>query len=224
MGTPVEKFIRDAHKQYNVKYALTNEHLRRLRTKLKLAEIGPEVDNADVPVALDIILADYNMGSSSLRTASDSDFLEGEGTDPGAFGSEFEKVLAQIVTRLTAGKGDPHKIDGLVLKINDQVFPEGRPNPQRLKGFLQTLQKKGATPREMKSLFEAYKSGPGLLHETEMGTTASARVASSGLRTANPSIRSAGGCPRCSHGMQYVRLAESEEARYCQNCHVCVRV
>lgn len=115
MGTPVEKFIRDAHKQYNVKYALTNEHLRRLRTKLKLAEIGPEVDNADVPVALDIILADYNMGSSSLRTAS-------------------------------------------------------------------------------------------------------------ATKTANPSIRSAGGCPRCSHGMQYVRLAESEEARYCQNCHVCVRV
>jgi len=115
MGTPVEKFIRDAHKRYNVKYALTNEAMRRIRTKLKLADIVSEVQDADVPVALDIILADYGMASTNLRTA---------------------------------------------------------------------------------------------------GVT----------KTANPAIRAAGGCPRCSHGMQFVRLAESDEARYCPNCHVCVPV
>lgn len=120
MGTPVEKFIRDAHKRYNVKYALTNEHMRRMRTKLKLADIHNEVEDSDAPLALDIILADYGLAGSSLRTAS----------------------------------------------------------------------------------------------ATSPGTT----------REAHPGIRSAGGCPRCSHGMEFVKLAESDEARYCSNCHVCVPV
>jgi hypothetical protein len=119
MGTPVEMFIRQAHKQYNVKYALTTDQLRRIRTKLRLAEINTEVTEADVPLALDIILADYGMASTTLRTASST--------------SPMSKV-------------------------------------------------------------------------------------------ANPQIRSAGGCPRCSHGMQFVRLADSDEARYCNNCHVCVQV
>jgi hypothetical protein len=118
MGTPVEKFIREAHKRYQIKTALTNEQVRRIRTKLKLADIHNEVENSDAPIALDIILADYGMSSSNLRTASTS--------------------------------------------------PMGK--------------------------------------------------------TANPAIRSAGGCPRCSHGMQFVRLAEMDEARYCPNCHVCVPV
>ena len=119
MSTPVEKFIREAHKQYNVKYALTSEQLRRIRTKLRLAEISTNVEDRDVPLALDIILADYGMSSSNVRTA---------------------------------------------------------------------------------------------------GTTSPMN------KSANPAIRSAGGCPRCSHGMQFVRLAEADEARYCQNCHVCVPV
>lgn len=118
MGIPVEKFIRDTHKQHNVKYALTNETIRRLRTKLRLAEIISEVEEADQKIALDIVLADYNMSSSTLRTANTS--------------------------------------------------PMGR--------------------------------------------------------EAHPSIRSAGGCPRCSHGMEFVRLAEQNEARYCNNCHVCIPV
>lgn len=120
MGTPVEKFIRDAHVRYNVKFALTNDGIRRLRTKLRLADIVNEVQDHDVPMALDIILEDYGMGANSIRTA-------------------------------------------------------------------------GAT-------------SPMISKE------------------ANPAIRSAGGCPRCSHGMQFVRLAESDEARYCPNCHVCVPV
>ncbi len=119
MGTPVEKFIRDAHKRYQIKTALTNEELRRIRTKLKLADIQNEVEDADTPLALDIILADYGMSSSNIRTAN-------------------------------------------------STSPMGR--------------------------------------------------------SANPAIRSAGGCPRCSHGMQFVRLAESDEARYCPNCHVCIPV
>lgn len=118
MGTPVEKFIRDAHKRYQVKYALTNDQLRRIRTKLKLADIHTEVEDADATMALDIVLADYGMGSTTLRTASTS--------------------------------------------------PMGK--------------------------------------------------------EAHPGIRSAGGCPRCSHGMEFVRLAEMDEARYCSNCHVCVPV
>jgi hypothetical protein len=119
MGTPVEKFIREAHRQYQVKYALTNEQLRRIRTKLKLAEIHTEVDEADVPMALDIILADYGMSNSTMRTAS---------------------------------------------------------------------------------------------------------ATSPAMRSANPAIRSAGVCPRCSQSMQFAKLAESEEVRYCSNCHVCVMV
>lgn len=114
MGTPVEKFIRDAHKRFNVKYALTNDRLRAIRTKLKLADISNQVEDHDTSLALDIILADYNMGASTLRTAS-------------------------------AG----HSI------------------------------------------------------------------------AAHPGIRSAGMCPRCSHSMQFAKLAEAEEARYCSNCHVC---
>ena len=113
MGTPVEKFIRDAHKRFNVKYALTTDRLRSIRTKLKLADIQGEVEDNDTSLALDIILADYNMGSSNMRTAS-------------------------------------------------------------------------AHPKE-----------------------------------AHPGIRNAGMCPRCSHSMQFAKLAESEEARYCSNCHVC---
>lgn len=115
MGTPVEKFIRDAHKRFNVKYALTNERLRAIRTKLKLAEISGEVETEDTSLALDIVLADYNMGSSSLRTAS----------------------------------------------------------------------------------------------------------ASGHAVAAHPGIRNAGMCPRCSSSMQFAKLADSEEVRYCSNCHVC---
>ena len=121
MATPVEEFIRATHKRFNVKYALTNEQLRRIRTKLRLAEIQHEVQDNDVPLALDIILADYGMSSSTMRTAS---------------------------------------------------------------------------------------------------------VTSPMSREANPAVRSAGACPRCTHGMQFVRLAEPDmnEAKYCANCHVCVVV
>lgn len=120
MGTPVEKFIRDVHKQYKVKYALTNENVRRIRTKLRLAEIVGEVEESDVSLATDIVLADYNLASSNMKTAS--------ATSP-------------------------------------QVSKE-----------------------------------------------------------AHPGIRSAGMCPRCSHSMQFAKLAEAEDARYCPNCHVCVLV
>lgn len=118
MGTPVEKFIRDAHRRYNVKYALTGETVRRIRTKLRLADIVGEVQNEDVPVALDIVLADYGLSNNNLRTASSSPLA----------------------------------------------------------------------------------------------------------KDAAPQLRSAGGCPRCHNGMQFVRLAESDEARYCTTCHVCVPV
>jgi len=118
MGTPVEKFIRDTHKRYNVKYALTNENMRRIRTKLRLADIHREVNEGDVSLATDIVLADYNMTSSNLKTANTSPLS----------------------------------------------------------------------------------------------------------KEAHPGIRSAGMCPRCSQSMQFAKLAEAEEARYCPNCHVCVLV
>jgi len=118
MGTPVEKFIRDTHKRYSIKYALTNENLRRIRTKLRLADIKGEVADQDVSLATDIVLADYNVSSSSIKTA--------------------------------------------------------RTSPMS--------------------------------------------------KDAHPGIKSAGMCPRCSQSMQFARLAEAEEARYCSNCHVCVLV
>ena len=70
MSTPVEDFIRQTHKQYNVKYALTNEQVRRIRYKLAQAEIKGSVNPSDEQLAKDIILADYNKGSSTLRTAA----------------------------------------------------------------------------------------------------------------------------------------------------------
>jgi len=70
MSTPVEKFIRETHKQYNVKYALTSENVRRFRYKLAAADISGSVSVEDEPLARDIILADYDQGDKSIRTAS----------------------------------------------------------------------------------------------------------------------------------------------------------
>lgn len=70
MSTPVEDFIRQTHKQYNVKYALTGEQLRRLRYKLAAADIKEVVEDHDVTLARNVILADYNKGSATLRTAA----------------------------------------------------------------------------------------------------------------------------------------------------------
>lgn len=72
MGTPVEKFIREAHSTYNVKYALTNERLRKIRYQLKMADIKDMVEEKDTSLALDIVLADYGKSGSNLRTASAS--------------------------------------------------------------------------------------------------------------------------------------------------------
>ena len=111
MSTPVEQFIRDTHRQYNVKFALTGEQLRKIRFKLAMADIKDNVTQKDEKLARDIILADYKKSASNMRTAN----------------------------------------------------------------------------------------------------AVSAR-----------SIRNAGSCPRCGHGMTFARLASSNEARYCPNCHVCV--
>lgn len=119
MGTPVSEFIKNVHSRYNVKYALTVDRLRRLRGKLKAADIAVEVTSEDENLATDIILEDYKMASSSIRTAFFSD----------------------------------------------------------------------TTSKE-----------------------------------ANPSMKHAGMCPRCSHSMQYAKLATAQDARYCSNCHVCVVV
>lgn len=70
MSTPVEQFIRETHAQYNVKYALTSEQVRRLRYKLAAADIQGNVDHRDETLARDIILRDDNKGSRSLRTGS----------------------------------------------------------------------------------------------------------------------------------------------------------
>lgn len=115
MSTPVEQFIRETHKRFNVKYALTGETLRRIRTKLRLADIVHEVTAADEAVATDIVLKDYGMGSSNMKTANTS-----------------------------------------------AMQPNG--------------------------------------------------------------LRVGGGCPRCGHHMESVRLAGKEDARYCTNCRVCVPV
>jgi len=115
MGTPIEKFIKESHKLYNVKYALTSDRLRKLRYKLRMADIVNTVSKQDETLALDIILSDYKKGSSTLRTASAA----------------------------------PH-LGGI------------------------------------------------------------------------PNLRSAGMCPRCSSSMQFVKLANSTEAKYCRNCHVCM--
>lgn len=70
MTTSVEQFIRETLTQYNVKYALTSEQARRIRYKLAQADIESEVAVSDETLARNIILADYNKGSSNLRTAS----------------------------------------------------------------------------------------------------------------------------------------------------------
>lgn len=70
MATPVEKFIRETHSRYNVKYALTSEQVRRLRYKLAQAAITGSVEAEDETLARNIILADYGMGSGNLKTAS----------------------------------------------------------------------------------------------------------------------------------------------------------
>lgn len=80
MSTPVEDFIRQTHKQYNVKYALTSEQLRRIRYKLAQADIREKVASADESLARDIILADYGKGNSTLRTAASTN-----GTSNNAF-------------------------------------------------------------------------------------------------------------------------------------------
>lgn len=70
MSTPVEKFIRDTHTQFNVQYSLTSEQVRRFRYKLAAADIQGDVKKEDENLARDIILKDYDKSSKNLRTAS----------------------------------------------------------------------------------------------------------------------------------------------------------
>ncbi len=70
MAGKIEKFIRDTHKQYNIKYALTGERIRKIRYKLAAADIVDSVHPNDEKLAQNIILADYNKASSTMRTAS----------------------------------------------------------------------------------------------------------------------------------------------------------
>jgi len=77
MGTPVEKFIREAHKLYNVKYSLTKDRLRKIRYNLKMADIRDTVEVEDTSLALDIVLADYGKSSSNMRTAASSPLVRG---------------------------------------------------------------------------------------------------------------------------------------------------
>lgn len=116
MGTPVEKFIRDAHVRYSIKGVITPEYIRSVSYKLGMADIKGEVSDSDTPLALDIILAAHGKAASTLRTAA--------ATSP--------------------------------------------------------------------------------VHAT--------------------SLRSAGLCPRCSGSMTFAKLADTNEARYCEGCHVVIPV
>jgi hypothetical protein len=113
MRSPIDEFIDETLKTYQVKHVVTPEYRRALKYKLAMAEITdrPSTD-VDKELARDIILKDFQKGANSMRTA--------------ALSSPYQAEV----------------------------------------------------------------------------------------------MKSAGMCPRCRHVMAFCKLAESNDARFCSNCHV----
>lgn len=65
-------FIKQVHKDYQVKYVLTNERVRDLKFRLAQADIVDSVSPDDEQLATNIILRDYGKAASTRRTASAS--------------------------------------------------------------------------------------------------------------------------------------------------------
>lgn len=70
MSTSIEDFIRQTFKQFNVKYALTSEQVRKIRYNLAQADIKDSVQPRDVKLAQNIVLAGVKKSSNNLRTAA----------------------------------------------------------------------------------------------------------------------------------------------------------
>jgi len=210
MGTPVEKFIRDAHKRFNVKYALTTDRLRAIRTKLKLADIQGEVQDSDTSLALDIVLADYGMGSATMRTANSRALLDEvlDKASPPFTDKEKAKIEKFIVTKIN-GAGKIQELNYATHLLFSLLEKRGVPKDTfvRLHEQLMKDMNAGESLRNIKMNIS--------------GSTRTATATSPMGKEAHPGIRNAGMCPRCSHSMQFAKLADSEETRYCTNCHVC---